>query len=121
MYSMHPFSASRGIKINPLYGVAGIILAVLVLGSFITPRFTAAQSGRPAPSEKRFEGTLDQLGKDYIVVDGKKYKVSKDLKIRDRKGKYTSYILEDLRFAYRLLITLQDNIVTEVQIINFKS
>jgi hypothetical protein len=118
---MHPFSALRRIKIHTLYGVAGIILAILVLGSFIAPRFTAAQSRKPAPSEKRFEGALNELGKDYIVIDKKKYAVSKDVKIKDQKGKYTSYILEDLKFAYRLFITLQDNIVTEIQIINFKS
>ena len=118
---MHPFAALRGIKIHTLYGIAGIILVILVLGSFITLRSTAAQSGKAAPSEKKFEGTLDQLGKDYIVIDKKKYAVSKDVKIKDQKGKYTSYILEDLRFAYRLLITLRDNIVTEIQIINFKS
>jgi hypothetical protein len=118
---MHLFSALRGMKIHLLYGVAGIILIILLLGSFIAPRFTAAQSRKPAPSEKRFEGALNELGKDYIVIDGKKYKVSKDLKIRDQKGKYTTFILEDLRFANRLFITLQDNIVIEIQIINFKS
>jgi hypothetical protein len=118
---MYPFLGRRDMRIHALHGVTGIILIILVFGSFIAPSFTIAQARRSAPSEKKFEGTLNELGKDYIVIDGKKYKVSKDLKIRDRKGKYTSYILEDLKFANRLFITLQDNIVTEIQIINFKS
>ena len=121
MYSMYSFSALRRIKIHTLYGVAGIILAILVLGSFIAPRYTEAQTGKPVLSEKKVEGSITKLGKDYIVVDGKKYMVSKELKIKDQKGNYTTLTLDKLKFVDRVLLTLQNNIVIEIQIIWYTS
>jgi hypothetical protein len=118
---MYPFSALRGMKIQTLYGVAGIILIILLLGSFIAPRYTEAQTGKPVISEKKVEGSITKLGKDYIIVDGKKYMVSKELKIKDRKGKDTSLTLDKLQFVDRVLLTLQDNIIIEIQIISYKS
>jgi hypothetical protein len=118
---MYSFSALRGIKIHTLYGVAGIILAILVLGSFIAPRYTEAQTGKPVLSEKKVEGSITKLGKDYIVVDGKKYMVSKELKIKDQKGNFTTPSLERLRLVDRIRMILQDNVVTEIHILSYTS
>lgn len=71
--------------------------------------------------EKQIEGCITSIGNDYIVVDGKKYLVSKSLKIRDKKGKYTNWGLRELQFVNRVLITLEDNVVVEVQILSFQS
>jgi hypothetical protein len=118
---MYSFSALRRIKIHTLYGVAGIILIILFLGSFITPRSTEAQTGKPVISEKKVEGSITKLGKDYIVVDRKKYMVSKELKIKDLKGNFTTPSLERLRLVDRIRMILQDNVVTEINILSYTS
>jgi hypothetical protein len=118
---MHPFSALRRMKIHTPHGVAGTILIILFLGSFIAPRYTEAQTGKPAISENKVEGSLTEIGKNYIIVNGKKYTVSKDLKIKDLKGNYTSSSLERLRVVDRIRIILEDNMVTEIQILSYTS